>query len=736
MKPNFRKEPTVSSDVLCCRDGFALIATISVMVLLVMIALAMLSLSTIELRNSRHDDAMNAARANARMGLMIAIGELQKSTGPDQRITATAEVLSESTSVSDGRAHWVGVWDTSGYAPSSPDQRSFVKWLVSSPDAGMSSTLGSVSASTTADDLLIFEGEDDVSSVRVPKVSVNEGSYAYWVEDEGVKADLAWNEGEFNRDQRKQAARLAAAPGVDYEVFQGPFSGKVSYPIQYGGGNAWLDHIDKAISTADLPLVVGDTTHRSDWLRSRRHDMTIGSRGVMADVKKGGLRRDLSLAFEMDGEANLSWNGSAYANPPTKFNRQWGEFVGETPGSDAQTGIQSVGGLTARYIYGDTSSSGQPFSGDIQDSSAIIRGPTWWTLRDYANSYKRLTGTPGNYQISSRATFPNGSEPSGPYTVLPIAGNVAGNLLWDQVYHKNKFYLERPFEANYAPVMLGYTSLLSVLSTPDSAPGEEKLALGIDPIFFLWNPYNHRLKAERYIITFRAALPGQIRIWLDGSPRPAADVQDYIARAAGYGNLNVGSWLSYSITNVDLAPGEVKVYSPPTDPSLVSPGSRHPYNTDAFPGASLDAGSGALITKFPPSWSEIKVSDFSSIRVAFAMTGATPENFVGTHLQDPATKNAALKNISNFGPTLRSCFPYFTYSDEMARVDKFEPAKVMNQVTMAEAAGPYTSASIAGSKQFCGVFSLLASPANFSGGNATPPGNLRAVQSHGTGRKR
>ena len=43
--------------------GFALIATISVMVLLVMIALAMLSLSTIELRSSRNGGAMAEAQA-------------------------------------------------------------------------------------------------------------------------------------------------------------------------------------------------------------------------------------------------------------------------------------------------------------------------------------------------------------------------------------------------------------------------------------------------------------------------------------------------------------------------------------------------------------------------------------------------------------------------------------------------------------------------------------------------
>ena len=61
--------------------GFALIATISVMVLLVMIALAMLSLSTVELRSARQGDAVAEAQANARMALMMAIGELQQYAG-------------------------------------------------------------------------------------------------------------------------------------------------------------------------------------------------------------------------------------------------------------------------------------------------------------------------------------------------------------------------------------------------------------------------------------------------------------------------------------------------------------------------------------------------------------------------------------------------------------------------------------------------------------------------------
>ena len=85
-------------------NGFALIATISVMVLLVMIALAMLSLSTIELRASQNGRAMAEAQANARMALMLAIGELQKHSGSDTRVTARADILD------DNNPPLLGVW--------------------------------------------------------------------------------------------------------------------------------------------------------------------------------------------------------------------------------------------------------------------------------------------------------------------------------------------------------------------------------------------------------------------------------------------------------------------------------------------------------------------------------------------------------------------------------------------------------------------------------------------------
>lgn len=71
-KPKFREifpNPFASK-------GFALVVT----------------LSGVALPSSSQQSAQTTARANARMALMLAIGELQRATGSDQRITITSSL--------------------------------------------------------------------------------------------------------------------------------------------------------------------------------------------------------------------------------------------------------------------------------------------------------------------------------------------------------------------------------------------------------------------------------------------------------------------------------------------------------------------------------------------------------------------------------------------------------------------------------------------------------------------
>ena len=82
--------------------GFALVITLSLVVLLVVISVGLLSLSAISLRASSASSAMAEARANARLAAQLALGQLQLLAGPDTRITASSQLADESNPVVTG----------------------------------------------------------------------------------------------------------------------------------------------------------------------------------------------------------------------------------------------------------------------------------------------------------------------------------------------------------------------------------------------------------------------------------------------------------------------------------------------------------------------------------------------------------------------------------------------------------------------------------------------------------
>lgn len=57
------------------------------MVLLTVLAVGLLTLSTVSLRTSAQGNDLAIARANARLGLLLALGNLQKHAGPSSKLT-------------------------------------------------------------------------------------------------------------------------------------------------------------------------------------------------------------------------------------------------------------------------------------------------------------------------------------------------------------------------------------------------------------------------------------------------------------------------------------------------------------------------------------------------------------------------------------------------------------------------------------------------------------------------
>lgn len=346
--------------------GFALVVTVSLMVLLAIVAIGFVSLSSIQIRESLGGKYEVEARANARLALMLAVGELQKQLGPDQRVSARAGILDGASG--DGSTngieepHWTAVWssttdggeslwsrdDSAGGLRDRRFSEAGDEW--NSEDAVLSYLVSGNEGGRAARKDALFEAAVGVSgsegnavqlvgptgsgandgTVSVPIVPVSRGGrefggYGFWVSDLGTKANVATRNPYANdfpnpRDSSDGGYyRLMASQEVD-ESMMGDFE---------------FEEDDKArmLGAQQVALVSSNT-----WVRERFHDFTTYSRGVLADVRDGGLKKDLTVYLEQ-GQVQ-PWN-----NLPGLSHED--RLVG--PRNEAHAKTQGVDWATSRH---------------------------------------------------------------------------------------------------------------------------------------------------------------------------------------------------------------------------------------------------------------------------------------------------------------------------------------------------------------------------------------------------
>ncbi len=274
--------------------GFALIATLMLMVLITVIATGLLGLASIELRKSTTGEARAAAMENARLGLMLALGQLQKDLGDDRRITADASILGSSA-----RPHLVGVWESwnpgftlnpsqavaSTFYDSAKDSR-FQGWLVSDPEPERTGDRNLANQASTADAVKVFRIQSDGFDIDAPRVPVPGGAYAWAVSQEGTKAKINVGGPENGKRNPNDDIVAQARPGLGLsEIFKQP-------------PGDWEWRAARVISTGqaglDATLADNGSVPAVAW-----RDYTAHSMGLLTDVVKGGLKVDLNLGFEM-----------------------------------------------------------------------------------------------------------------------------------------------------------------------------------------------------------------------------------------------------------------------------------------------------------------------------------------------------------------------------------------------------------------------------------------------------
>lgn len=261
------------------------------MILLTVIAVGLLTLSSISLRASVQGEAMATARANARMAMILALGDLQKFAGPDQGVTARADLLDTTDPT---KSKWTGAWNLSGPNATPPTPASPPAWLVSgnAPDnTGAAPNQAAITNKTAV--RLVGSGSVDTAvagnEIIVDSYPVKtDGAIGWWVGDEGVKARVNLSDPKF--DSSLTADRLARgqAPGASVVNKLAAFA---SVPV-----NSELNlAMEKALSDSQMRLV--SPAILPAGLKTHFHDSGTYSEGVLANVREGGLKRDLNRAL-------------------------------------------------------------------------------------------------------------------------------------------------------------------------------------------------------------------------------------------------------------------------------------------------------------------------------------------------------------------------------------------------------------------------------------------------------
>ncbi|PAW62783.1 MAG: hypothetical protein B9S37_00245 [Verrucomicrobiia bacterium Tous-C3TDCM] len=282
--------------------GFTLIVTISLLVLLTLIVVGLLSLSAVSLRASSHGASISIARANARLSVMMALGELQNTMGSDRNITAPASILDKNpeTVQADGVKHprYSGVWqaraETIDAMPDYSREPFFREWLVSHRDQSALQKLDFAENGTLPDPVTIYEiktSANDTEQVQAGKVPTDNGALAWYVIDENCKASIN------RRDERERAGDENIADLL--AGYATPGTQGITALDEFEEFPANTTTSDKFYSINSLSLA----EKGEKYFQSHAH-LTPYAESVLANVTTGSLRKDLSLYLE---RTDLSW---------------------------------------------------------------------------------------------------------------------------------------------------------------------------------------------------------------------------------------------------------------------------------------------------------------------------------------------------------------------------------------------------------------------------------------------
>ena len=349
------------------RQGFALLITILLLAMLVMVMVSMATLTRVETQIAQNFQQADLARRNALTALNIAIGQLQAAAGPDQRVTARAEILdSDPTTAavdSVNQPYWTAAWTTgsatldTGGSPQrlaslgsltpTTKQRNdaATAWLVPKPTASTvldARTYTGTTTGTTPNAVVLARqiGPSPKNDVTVPLVPLTVpanklpgfastdstpttiGAYGYWIADEGVKAKI-----NLAPNAASAAPSVATASRTQNQRhFLAPATWAAEQALDSSYRSAFLAFdsslLTRVLQPACTALVTtGTFVKDAAGFPVSQVDITTDSMGVLSDVRNGGLKKDLTAALE--NQSQFTTLMSRYANDDGGGSKLW-----------------------------------------------------------------------------------------------------------------------------------------------------------------------------------------------------------------------------------------------------------------------------------------------------------------------------------------------------------------------------------------------------------------------------
>jgi len=580
--------------------GFSLVLSLAMMAMLLLVVITLVSFLKVESRLAVHAATRAQSRLQAMVSLRLALAHLQQEAGPDRRTTARADICANTmqpgwdwTTIKNPL--WTGVWRTD--KPAQPPA-----WLVSGRhdrQAGVQSVSLSGSAAYDANawvpwetaytpatiNLVTLVGDASASPAELPsatslgkpdgRVTLPRlvlpdngvaGSYAYWIGDEGVKARLNLT------DPRLTPATGAATDQTKQEALRG--TARTGLELLAGLETMPLGGIDSRVtSMQELPLLVlpGGAglveTNPPSVARHLHTETTFWSRGVNCDSRFGGLKIDLSLAFE---QTDAQWVASEFAAGVAPRDSGNGQLSGVTYlfHPNEATSLTAFGDNKVNVPYDGTSHWLSPVY-TFSVTGGMARGPTWDALRNYYRLYKELDwSAPAAPSLRARTHFPN--------TISLAASGYGGTAHYSHRYNRmdsgENYLVLDSFNGKEAPrpVKVAVTPYvarqLMVWGLMEEAG---QLRLTLSPITVLHNPYNVALRLNKEPTTAdTAAMRLSFRAWDNWTvnfsttskgawSRRMIDLARVSDASANWGE----SFRTYIKEGTVLQPGEFRVFS-------------------------------------------------------------------------------------------------------------------------------------------------------------------------------